>query len=323
MYRLIDRSIDWLIDWLFDDWLIDWLIGWLFEDWLIDWLIGWLFEDWLIDLMLWLVVSTSLRQRKNRSDHIFLVDRPTGRFRPMTRPTFSTNRWKPPFRPPTWSTSPQTVSTFGGWTLSQRISRTRAWRRFLPLIHGTKPSAQKQKLRAFDLIIDWLIDWILMDFSTAISATYSAALSLGNLLPPPPVQCGILLIPSLQFWFQSCPFFRVEKRGGIFVSTKAMSSAVAVFPWIFLCRKVWWCSTFFSSFSNSFPAFFSFAAVLFVGYRVRKSVIEISTRCWPNVVQRLKKWLQVLHVTFERLWILAMETFPPLRFLNKIFILKN
>ena len=61
----IDRSVDWLIDWLTPDWLIDWstsdwLIDWLPIDWLIDWLIDfwlidrlidWLTPDWLIDLL--------------------------------------------------------------------------------------------------------------------------------------------------------------------------------------------------------------------------------------------------------------------------------
>ena len=43
----IDRSFDWLIDWLILGWLIDWLIdSWLIDSWLIDWLIlGWLI-DW-------------------------------------------------------------------------------------------------------------------------------------------------------------------------------------------------------------------------------------------------------------------------------------
>ena len=54
-----DRSIDWLIDWLIDEW-IDWLIDW-WMDGSIDWLIGW-WVDWLIgyDFEAWVFLSFRL-----------------------------------------------------------------------------------------------------------------------------------------------------------------------------------------------------------------------------------------------------------------------
>ena len=71
---VIFQSIDWLIDWLTNCFLMDWSIDWLIESssywsfWLIDWLIVFQWIDWLIDWVIklliilidWLICNWSL-----------------------------------------------------------------------------------------------------------------------------------------------------------------------------------------------------------------------------------------------------------------------